>query len=88
MALESSEPAHDCCPPELQVEPLECCTLDDVLTGSRVQHDLPDQEFAPLPQPVIAGIVPGRSDIVKARPPPGRSGYPPPVFLANCVFLK
>lgn len=35
MALEEIEKRHDCCPPELNLEPAECCDIDDLSLDSR-----------------------------------------------------
>ena len=35
MALEEIEERHDCCPPELNLQPSECCDIDDLNLDSR-----------------------------------------------------
>ncbi len=35
MAIEVVEERHDCCPPELNLEALECCELDDASVDTR-----------------------------------------------------
>ncbi len=91
MALEVAEPAHDCCPSEIQLEASECCALDDVnvdaRTGTLKPFDSP--EFAALPaiaathdrDPTFAQYVP----VVE---PPGPPGNPPPLHKLFCVYLR
>jgi hypothetical protein len=35
MALEEIEERHDCCPPELDLQPSDCCDIDDLSLDSR-----------------------------------------------------
>ena len=35
MALEEIEERHDCCPPELNLQPSECCDIDELSFDSR-----------------------------------------------------
>ena len=35
MALEAAEEQHDCCPPEIRLDAMECCVIDDVTHDAR-----------------------------------------------------
>ena len=35
MAIEAAQEAHDCCPPEIQLDASECCVADDAALDAR-----------------------------------------------------
>ena len=91
MALEAAESAHDCCPPEIELEASACCALDDfsvdARTGTLKPHDSP--EFAALP--VIApdhDRDPTFAQYVPVVEPPGPPDNPPPLHKLFCVYLR
>ena len=91
MALEVVEEGHDCCPPEIQLEAVECCELDDVSVDARFgtiePQDAPDVDALPAPLlPEVAGLArPRRIESVDPPDPPGES---PPLYDLYCVYLK
>ena len=91
MALEVAESAHDCCPPEIQLEAAECCTLDDVSidtrSGSLKPYDSP--ELAALPASAATrDRLPAFAEYVPIVEPPGPPGKPPPLHKLFCVYLR
>ncbi len=91
MALETSEPAHDCCPPEIQLEAAECCTLDDVSVDTRSGTLKVDDQ----PEVVaLVGAMPTHGlerTLAGDRPsiePPGPPGNSPPLHKLFCVYLR
>ena len=69
MAIEVEEEGHDCCPPELRLEPAECCQLDeaalDLRSSSKFDDDDSDAALVPaspqlphLAQPLLAVVDP------------------------------
>jgi hypothetical protein len=90
MALEVAEEGHDCCPPELNLEPQECCVLDDVGTDSRAGSLKQDSssdcdELASAPS-VIAETSASRHTIAVVDPPdPPRPATA--LHKLHCVYL-
>ena len=88
LAFETADTGHDCCPPTVELEAPECCTLDDVRANPRVQIDLSDDVFfaasAPSAQPTLLYAAIG--EWPQLPPDPGHST--PPLYVLNCVFLK
>ncbi|MBT8107340.1 MAG: hypothetical protein KJP17_03850 [Gammaproteobacteria bacterium] len=88
MALEVVEEGHDCCPPELNLEALECCELDDVSLDTRVASKFDADDVAvvvaqpPLPAPIAARA---HESIVDPPDPPDCR---PDLNKLYCVFLK
>ena len=91
MALEVAEPAHDCCPPELQLEASECCALDDVSVDARTGTVKPFKfpDLLALPATVAArGLDPAFARYVPVPEPPDPPGNPPPLHKLFCVYLR
>jgi len=90
MALEVVEEGHDCCPPELNLELLECCELDDVSVDKRdgllELWDAPDaDDVAPDPLHDFVSLVPERRYSASDPPdPPGRAEARHKLF---CIYL-
>ena len=91
MALEVAEEAHhghDCCPPELQLDPSECCEIGAASVSTRGDQLTPDNdldEAAPAAVPPVASVA--RKYTASADPP----DPPEPVHALhklNCVYLK
>ena len=90
MAVEVVDEGHDCCPPELRLDPSECCQIDvgssDARTGA-IKIDFDDGEalsapaYADLAQPVP----PRRYLVVDPPDPPATS---PDLNTLYCVFLN
>jgi hypothetical protein len=91
MALEVAEEGHDCCPPKLELEPSECCILDDVSVDARDGTlKLDDDRGADALVPASYVDIPGSAplhDHALADPPD-----PPPQSVALhklvCVYLN
>ena len=91
MALEVAEEGHDCCPPKLELEPSECCVLDDVSVDVRdgtlkLEDDRGADALAPASYADIARAAPLRCHAVADPPDPPA----PSVALHKlvCVYLN
>ena len=91
MALEVREEGHDCCPPELNLELLQCCELDDVSVDKRdgllELWDTPDYDdvaMGPLAER-LALIPVIRSSVTDPPDPPDRVEN---LQKLLCVYLK
>ena len=91
MAIEAVEDGHDCCPPEITLEALECCELDDASVDSRSgthKHDFtPDLDVVLTGMPGgIPAMSPAR-DLASSDPPdpPSPSAA---LHKLHCVYLK
>ena len=91
MALEVREEGHDCCPPELNLELLQCCELDDVSVDKRdgllELWDTPDYDdvaMGPLDE-LVASIPVIHSSTTDPPDPPDRVEN---LQKLLCVYLK
>ena len=91
MALEVAEERHDCCPPKLELEPSECCVIDDVSIDARdgllkLADDRGSDSLAAASYADMSRASPLQYHVV-AHPPD-----PPPQSIALhkliCVFLN
>ena len=89
MALEVVEEGHDCCPPELNLEALECCQLDDVSLDSRGagKFDADDVEALP-PLTFVESTSLARSTGWAALKPPDPPDLSPDLNALFCVYLN
>ncbi|MDJ0794517.1 MAG: hypothetical protein QNI98_09755 [Woeseiaceae bacterium] len=91
MAIEVVEEAHDCCPPELKLEALECCELDDANVDSRsktTEHDFtPDFDVVAASAPAhVSPISPTR--FLPSTEPPDPPGPSAALYKQHCAYLK
>lgn len=91
MALEVREEGHDCCPPELNLELLQCCELDDVSVDRRDgllelwdTADYDDVAMVPMSE-FVAWIPVIHSS---ATDPPGPPDRVEDLQKLLCVYLK
>jgi hypothetical protein len=91
MALEVVEQDHDCCPPELKLEALECCQIDDISVDARAgslkvdDSDDSDQSLSPRFPGAVARTTAYRRVTAGPPDPPNRLV---PLHKLNCVYLK
>lgn len=90
MALEVVEDGHDCCPPELRLDPSECCQIDVGSTDARtgvIKLDLDDAELvaAPAYEDFVQPIVRRGYDV---DDPPDPPGVGPDLNALFCVYLN
>jgi hypothetical protein len=92
MALQVVEEEHDCCPPELKLEALECCQIDDISVDARagsVKVDDSDDSDQGLLSPRFPGIVTRTTAYYRATAgPPDPPNQLVPLHKLNCVYLK
>ena len=91
MALEAAEEQHDCCPPEIRLDAMECCVIDDVThdaRGARLWLD-DDSSAEVMLAPKFVDIDLPRQ--IRGPQPTGPPELPPravPVYKLNCAYLK
>ena len=91
MALAVVEEGHDCCPPKLELEPSECCKLDDVGVDTRdstIKLDQDRDTYAMLPASYVdmSGAALRHCHALADPPdPPARSVA---LHKLVCVYLK
>ena len=91
MAIEVAEEAHDCCPPEIQLEASECCVIDDATLDARgVRLGLDGDNGADLLlAPVYAVALEAQYLRNSATTGPPDTLLPPvPVHKLNCAYLE
>ena len=91
VALEAVEDAHDCCPPEINLEAFECCEIDDANLDTRGNAVKTDErgDVETAPAPAFTGLnAPAAAAWLTTTGPPD----PPPRAAAlhklNCVYLN
>ena len=91
MALEAAEEQHDCCPPEIRLDAMECCVIDDVThdaRGSRLWLDDDGSAEALLATTFVEAGLPTRIRGPESTGPPRSPPRVVPVYKLNCVYLK
>lgn len=89
MAIEVVAEEHDCCPPELRLEPADCCEVDDGSVQSRgttVEFDGGDEVSAVHGYALLVPALSGRS--APAADPPDPPDTRPDRNALFCVYLK
>ena len=89
MALEVVEDPHDCCPPELKLEPSDCCELDDVSIDARgaAKFDADDPEALPVTE--TFGSTSATTVLWRAAvDPPDPPELQPDLNALFCVYLN
>jgi len=91
MALEVVEQGHDCCPPDMQFEAVECCELGDVSVDARFGTieplDAPDQDALPAHSMYQSSSITKWRRIASVDPPDPPDRHPP-LYDLYCVYLK
>lgn len=90
MALEVVEEGHDCCPPELRLDPSECCQIDVGSNDTRsgiIKVDLDGAESLAAPAYVaLDDLAAPRSHALPDPPVPPRPQRD--LNALFCVYLK
>lgn len=87
--VEVVEDGHDCCPPELDLEALECCELDDVSLDVRVASKFDADEVEALPPlTFVESSSLARSTGWAALKPPDPPDLSPDLNALFCVYLN
>ena len=89
MAIEVVAEEHDCCPPELRLEPADCCEVNDGSVQSRGKTFEWDEDDELSPSPDRTLLVPtlsGRD--APASDPPDPPDIRPDLNALFCVYLK
>ena len=88
MAIEVAEDGHDCCPPELQLEPADCCQLDgatlDVRSTSKFDDDDRDAVLVSA-SPLLPSLAQPLLAVVDPPDPPDLN---PDLNALFCVYLN
>ena len=86
MALQAPESEHDCCPPKVELQQLECCEVDDVSFDHR-DNNKPNVVMATAVDPQAA-LPTNRAAFRRVAVPAYTCGTSPPIYVLNCVYLK
>ena len=89
MAIEVIAEEHDCCPPELRLEPSDCCEVDDGSVQSRgttFEFDAGDEPAAVHGQALRLPTRTGRN--APLSDPPDPPDTRPDLNALFCVYLK
>lgn len=87
MAFETAQDAHDCCPPTVELQQIDCCELDSATSDKRGgKFESYDDLF------VVSTVVPWpslyRANISENEMrPPDPADYSPPLHKIFCVYL-
>ena len=87
MAIETAQDGHDCCPPTVELQQIECCEQDLATSDKRgCKFESYDDLF------VVSTVVPWpslyRADISENEMrPPDPTDYSPPLHKIFCVYL-
>jgi len=87
MAIETAQDGHDCCPPTVELQQIECCEQDLATSDKRGgKFESYDDLF------VVSTVVPWpslyRADISENEMrPPDPTDYSPPLHKIFCVYL-
>ncbi len=91
MAVEAAADGHDCCPPEIRLDPSDCCVVDDAAHDARsARFSLDDDggfDVPPGPGHVHQAL-PDPAAGPEATGPPLRAYRTTPVYKLNCAYLK
>lgn len=88
MALEVVDEGHDCCPPELKLEPAECCQLDEATLDIRSTSKFDDDDSdiaAPQASPLLPVLA---HPLVAVVDPPDPPELNPDLNALFCVYLN
>ena len=89
MAIEVVAEDHDCCPPELRLEPADCCEVNDGSVQSRgttFEFEGGDDVSAAHGYALLVPALSGRS--APAADPPDPPDTRPDLNALFCVYLK
>ena len=87
MAIETAEDGHDCCPPTVELQQIDCCELDSATVDKRggkfesYDDQVVEATVAPWPQIYKADISENEMR------PPDPADYSPPLHKIFCVYL-
>lgn len=90
MAMEAPDDGHDCCPPSIELQPLDCCVVDDFSVDHRKGSDKDSDKNGAVfvSAEHRAHSLAARAGHRPSAPPPGPEGASPPLYVLNCVYLK
>jgi len=87
MAIETAQDGHDCCPPTVELQQIDCCELDSATADKRGgKFENYDDLF------VVSTVVPwpslNKADVSENEiRPPDPVDYSPPLHKIFCVYL-
>lgn len=91
MALEVAEDTHhghDCCPPEIQLDPSDCCELAAASVSTRDDQVTPDNDLDGAAASEAPRLAPAARQYAAAADPPDPPEPLRPLHKLNCVYLK
>ena len=91
MALEVAEDTHhrhDCCPPEIELDPSECCEIGAASVSTRGDQLTPDKDLDEAIPAETPRIAPAARQYAAAADPPDPPEPVHALHKLNCVYLK
>jgi hypothetical protein len=88
MALEAVEEGHDCCPPELKLEPAECCQLDEATLDVRSSSKFDDDDGHVIVAPASPLVPILGQPLLTVVDPPDPPDLNPDLNALFCVYLN
>lgn len=89
MAIEAIADEHDCCPPELRLDPSDCCEVNDGSVQTRGATFEFDAGEKLAPGPAYAALVSAvTGHFEPAADPPDPPDCRPDLNALYCVYLK
>ena len=87
LAVQEADDFHECCPPTIELQQLNCCEIDPVAIDHRYENSADE---------VVAAVTTGYQAVWPSRwtsyrrsvPPPDPDVASQPIHVINCVYLK
>jgi hypothetical protein len=86
LAIQEPDDLHDCCPPTIELQQLNCCEVDPIAIDHRYENSA-DEVVATVTE--YQAVRPSRRTPYRlAVPPPDPDVASQPIYVINCVYLK
>ena len=87
MAIETAQNGHDCCPPTVELQQIDCCELD-FATADKRGGKFESYDDLVVITTVVTWPSPHTADIsLNEIRPPDPTDYSPPLHKLFCVYL-
>lgn len=88
MAVEMPETGHDCCPPTIEMQQIDCCELDAATADKRAGKFEVEDDFGVISSSAIWPSLPSANLSLKKTPPPDPENSSAPLHKLFCVYLN
>ena len=87
MAIETAQDGHDCCPPTVELQQIDCCELD-AATSDKRGGKFESYDDLVVVSTVVSWPSHHKADISENEVrPPDPANYSPPLHKIFCVYL-